>query len=198
MHPALRQRGLAAVEFALLLPFLVMLLFGMIDIARALQAKTIMVNIGREGANLAARGSVDLASGSQDIMYALMASAPPLNVNQQGMIYITRVMGTPDGKSVVLDQYRWDDKARNLGYRVSGYAPSSNVYSCAAWNAGVCANIASANRPKTALMSGQLGDGEVVVVVETFYKYDMVIPAEATATLGLPTLGPDLYSMTIF
>lgn len=197
-HRLDHQRGVAAVEFALLLPLLLVLLFGMIDAGRALQAKIIMVNIGREGANLASRGSVDLASGSQDIIYALMASAPPLNVNQQGMVYITRVMGTATGKSVVLDQYRWDDAARNLGYRISGYAPASNVYNCGAWSAGACSNISSTNRPATTVMSGKLDDGEVVVVVETFYKYDMLIPAGATTLLGLPTLGPDLYSMTIF
>jgi len=199
--PRFRQRGVVAVEFALLLPFLLFLLFAMIDGGRALQAKIIMVNLAREGANLASRGSVDLASGSQDIIYALMASAPPLNVNKQGMVYITRVMGVGSGtaaRSVVLEQYRWDDAARGLGFRSSNYAPTSNVYGCTSWNAGTCANISSTTRPSTSIMSGKLDDGEVIVVVETFYKYDMLIPAAATKLLGLPTLGPDLYSMTIF
>nr|WP_314540951.1 TadE/TadG family type IV pilus assembly protein [uncultured Massilia sp.] len=196
-----RQRGVAAVEFALLLPILLLLLFGMVDAARALQANTIMVNIGREGANLVSRGNVELASGSQDIMYALMASAPPLNVNKQGMIYITRVMGvaTSGGtKSVVLDQYRWDDAARGLGYRSSNYGPGSKVYNCSAWSAGACTGINSAARPATTIMNGQLDDGEIVFVVETWYRYDMLITGSATGLLGLPTLGPDLYSMTIF
>ena len=55
-----RQRGVAAVEAALLLPLLMLLLFGMVDAARALQANIIMTNIGREGANLVARGNTDL------------------------------------------------------------------------------------------------------------------------------------------
>ena len=141
---AKRQRGIAAVEFALLLPILLMLLFGMIDAARALQANIIVVNISREGANLAARGSTPLETGSQDIIYALMASAPPLNVNQQGQIYITRVMGVVTNKvstSVVIDQYRWDDPVRGLGYRLSGYLPPSQIYSCGAWTAGTCSGI---------------------------------------------------------
>ena len=196
-RPSSRQRGVAAVEFALLLPFLLILLFGMVDAGRALQAKIIMVNLAREGANLVSRGSVDLASGSQDIIYALMASAPPLNVNQRGMVYITRIMGASD-KSVVLDQYRWDDKARNLGFGASAYGPASAVYGCGTWNAGACTSVSSTNRPQTTVMSGQLDEGEVVVVVETFYKYDMLIPSAATNMLGLPTIGPDLYSMTIF
>lgn len=197
----LRQRGVAAVEFALLLPMLLILLFGMIDAARALQANIIVVNISREGANLAARGSTPLETGSQDIIYALMASAPPLNVNQQGMVYITRVMGVVTNnvsKSVVIDQYRWDDAARGLGYRASGYLPTSRVYACSSWNAAACTGISSTTRPSVAVMAGQLDDGEVVYVVETFYRYDMLLASAGTAVLSLPTYGPDLYSMTVF
>jgi len=196
-----QQQGLAAVEFALLLPILLMLLFGMIDAARALQANIIMVNIGREGANLVARGNTQLETGSQDIIYALMASAPPLNVNQQGMVYITRVMGVVTNKvstSVVIDQYRWDDPARGLGYRASGYLPASRIYSCPAWNAGKCSGISSSNRPAVGMMTGQLDDGEVVYVVETFYKYDMLLSTAGSTAVGLPVFGPDLYSMTVF
>lgn len=196
-----RQRGLAAVEFALMLPLLLMLLFGVIDAARALQANIIMVNVGREGANLVARGGIQIETGSQDIIYALMASAPPLNVNQQGMIYITRVMGVVTGgvsTSVVIDQYRWDDAARNLGFRASGYLPTSRIYGCTSWNAGACSGINSAARPQVSTMSGKLADGEVIYVVETFYRYDMMLAEAATTALSLPTFGPDLYSMTVF
>ena len=199
-HPA-RQRGLAAVEFALLLPMLLLLLFGMIDAGRALQANIIMTNIGREGANLVARGSTQLETGSQDIIYALMASAPPLDVNRQGMVYITRVMGVVSGgvsRSVVLDQYRWDDAARNLGFRASAYAPKSKVYGCTSWNAGLCASVSSKSRPSTTIMDGKLSDGEVVYVVETFYRFDMLLASYTVNNLGLTTFGPNLYSLTIF
>ncbi|QBE62204.1 TadE/TadG family type IV pilus assembly protein [Pseudoduganella lutea] len=192
-----RQRGVAAVEFALILPMLLMLLFCMIDAARALQAKIIMVNIGREGANLVARGNMPLETDSQDIIYALMASAPPLDVNKRGMVYITRVMGVVKSgvaSSVVLDQYRWDDKARGLGYNFSQYAPASKVYTCNAWSTAACTGISSTSRPGTTIMNGQLDDGEVVYVVETFYNFDMLL----TGQFNVPTFGPDLYSMTIF
>ncbi|HBI68982.1 MAG TPA: hypothetical protein DDZ22_08155 [Massilia sp.] len=196
--PLPRQRGLAAVEIALMLPLLMLLLFGMIDAARALQANIIIVNLGREGANLVARGGTQLETGSQDIIYALMASAPPLNVQQRGMVYITRVMGVTSGgvtRSVVVDQYRWDDAARNLGYRASGYAPASRIYACPAWNAGLCS---SKSRPVSTVMDGKLGDGEVVYVVETFYQFNMFMTSFAMDSLSLPTIGPDLYSMTVF
>lgn len=195
------RRGLAAVEFALLLPLLLLLLFGMVDAARALQANIIMTNISREGANLVSRGNTQLETGSQDIIYALMASAPPLNVNQQGMVVITRVMGVVANgvsKSVVLDQYRWDDAVRGLGYRASNYGPASRVYACTSWNAGTCSGINTSAPPTVTTMSGKLDDGEVIYVVETFYKYDMLFTNFAFGGNTLPTFGPDLYSITIF
>jgi len=196
-----RQRGIAAVEFALLLPMLLLLLFGMLDAGRALQANIIVVNLSREGANLVSRGNTQLETGSQDIIYALMASAPPLNVNQHGMIYITRVMGVVTNgvsRSVVLDQYRWDDRVRHLGVNASSYDPGSRVYGCGAWNGPVCSGISATQRPNVGVMSGQLADGEVVHVVETFYQYDMLLAGFAVGPLSLPTIGPNLYSMTIF
>jgi hypothetical protein len=201
IHPARRHAGVAAVELALLLPILFLLLFGMIDAARALQANIIMVNIGREGANLVTRGGTQLETGSQDIIYALMASAPPLNVNKQGMVYITRVMGVVTNgvsRSVVLDQYRWDDATRGLGFRASGYAPGSRAYACTSWNAASCSSINASSRPSTGIMNGKLDDGEVVVVVETYYRYDMFLSAFSSGSFSLPSLGPDLYSLTVF
>jgi Flp pilus assembly protein TadG len=200
-RPTRRHAGVAAVELALLLPVLLLLLLGMIDAARALQANIIVVNTSREGANLVARGGTQLETGSQDIIYALMASAPPLNVNQQGMVYITRVMGVVTNgvsRSVILDQYRWDDATRNLGYRASKYAPDSRAYICTSWSAGKCTSINANSRPSTTIMSGKLDDGEIVVAVETYYRYDMILPAFSIGSYSLPTLGPDLYSLTVF
>jgi hypothetical protein len=193
-----RQHGVAAVEFALILPMLLLLLFCMIDAGRALQANMIVVNLSREGANLAARGSTPLETGSQDIIYALMASAPPLDVNKRGMVYITRVMGVVVNNvssSVVLDQYRWDDRARGLGFGANNYAPKSRVYACT-WGTATaaCPSIDSKNRPAVDFMKGQLDDGEVVYVVETFYNFNMLL----TGGFGVPVFGPDLYSMTVF
>lgn len=198
-HP-FHQRGVAAVELALLLPMLVVLLLCAIDGARALQANIIMTNVAREGANLVARGNYDLDVSSQDVIGAVMASAPPLNVDRQGMMYITRVMGVTSGattRSVVLDQFRWDDGS-NQGFSLSKYAPASRVYGCTSWKTAKCASISSTSRPTVAVMTGKLDDGEVVYVVETFYKFDMMVSAFSMGANALPTFGPDLYSMSLF
>jgi Flp pilus assembly protein TadG len=54
-----RDRGAAAVEFALLLPVLLLLLFGIIDAGRALNAQITLTQAAREGARLAALGIPD-------------------------------------------------------------------------------------------------------------------------------------------
>jgi len=51
-----RDRGTAAVEFALVLPLLLLIVFGMIDLGRALNAQITLTEAAREGARLAAIG----------------------------------------------------------------------------------------------------------------------------------------------
>ena len=51
-----RDRGAAAVEFALLLPMLLLLVFGIIDFGRALNAQITLTQAAREGARLDALG----------------------------------------------------------------------------------------------------------------------------------------------
>lgn len=49
-----RERGAAAVEFALVLPILVMLIFGIVDFGRMLAAKITLTEAAREGARATA------------------------------------------------------------------------------------------------------------------------------------------------
>jgi len=62
---ATRDRGAAAVEFALLLPMLLLLVFGIIDFGRALNAQITLTQAAREGARLDALGRSNVASGTQ-------------------------------------------------------------------------------------------------------------------------------------
>lgn len=57
-----RERGAAAVEFALVLPILIMLIFGIIDFGRMLNARITITEAAREGARAAAL--VDAGAGA--------------------------------------------------------------------------------------------------------------------------------------
>ena len=48
-----KRRGIAAVEFALVVPFFILLVFGIIEIGRAIMVNQILTNAAREGARQA-------------------------------------------------------------------------------------------------------------------------------------------------
>jgi Flp pilus assembly protein TadG len=60
-----RDRGAAAVEFALLLPVLMLVLCGIVDFGRAYNAQVALTQSAREGARLAALGRPDVVSRTQ-------------------------------------------------------------------------------------------------------------------------------------
>ena len=60
---ATRDRGAVAVEFALLLPMLLLLVFGIIDFGRALNAQITLTQAAREGARLASLGDSTATNG---------------------------------------------------------------------------------------------------------------------------------------
>ena len=60
-----RDRGAAAVEFAIMLPLLLLLLFGIIDFGRALNAQVTITQAAREGARLDALNQPNVVGRTQ-------------------------------------------------------------------------------------------------------------------------------------
>jgi len=60
-----RDRGAAAVEFALMLPVLLLIVFGIIDFGRALNAQVTITQAAREGARLDALNQPNVVSRTQ-------------------------------------------------------------------------------------------------------------------------------------
>lgn len=60
-----RDRGAAAVEFALLLPLLLLIVFGIVDFGRALTAQITLTQAAREGARLDALNQPNVVSRTQ-------------------------------------------------------------------------------------------------------------------------------------
>lgn len=201
--------GLATVEFAMILPVLVLLALPVADFGRAIQANLVLINMTREGASLASRSSLPIGESQpyQQIMDSLAATAVPFDMAAQGTIYVTKIQGHLDKgvvRNVVVEQYRW---AR--GWHRSAYAPASAVWSCGtggtSWatsgtNDGSCRGLPSAGpaSPVAAIMTGQLADDEVIFAVEGFYRFNMLFGGLDMGFGKLPAIGSTLESIAIF
>jgi Flp pilus assembly protein TadG len=199
------QRGIASVEMAVLLPFLIAVALPVVDFARNLQAQMILINVSREGANLASRAS--LTFPMQTIMASLSATTPPLKMSVNGMIYITEIVGTNNCDAngngctgTVAAQYRWTG---------GNYpAAASKLWNCGSagtsWatdGSGSCAGLgAPGNTPPTvALLKGQLSNGQIAYAVESFYYQPPLVGAlNLGFGVSTPALSPDLYAMAVF
>lgn len=202
-----KATGIVSVELALLLPILVALALPVVDVARNIQAQMILINVSREGANLSSRAS--LTYPMQTIMSSLTATTPPLNMNANGMIYITEIMGNnncdANGNNctgVVVAQYRWTG---------GNYFPASKLWTCGSssgtstnWatdGTGSCSGLPApgSKSPVVNLLQGNLSTGQIAYAVEAFYQQTPLI---GSLNLGrgvtTPALSPNLYAMTVF
>ncbi|MDP9142415.1 MAG: pilus assembly protein [Pseudomonadota bacterium] len=94
-----RSRGLAVVEFAMVLPILLVVLFGIIDLGRMILTYQVLINVSREAANLAARGTPLV-----DAITAVSLSAPPLDLAADGYVVITEVVRDVNGRATIKAQ----------------------------------------------------------------------------------------------
>jgi hypothetical protein len=182
-HPKKRlsMAGLSMIELALVLPILLLLLLGVADFGRLILFNNILINMSREGANLAARTS----QPAQFIINALNHTAIPLNMETHGMVYITRVVGADGGAGTVVsrveEQYRATDGNGALASKLS--------WSCPAWVLGKC-SVPVAPADRLVVLPLPLALGAEVHVVETLYHY-------TTFTKYVLQTDPDLYSATL-
>lgn len=73
--------GTAAVEFALLLPFILILLLGLWEVGRLIEVNQLLYNAAREGCRQASTGLINNAAVQQVVVnYLKNAGLPTLNV----------------------------------------------------------------------------------------------------------------------
>jgi Flp pilus assembly protein TadG len=119
-----RDRGAAAVEFALLLPMLLLLVFGIIDFGRALNASITLTQAAREGARLDALGQPNAtvvsrtqaaATGLSPVSVTVTACTPNAGAGVDATVHasykftfvtpiasISRMFGSSFGSSMTL------------------------------------------------------------------------------------------------
>ena len=163
-QPAGDDAGAAALEFALILPVLAMMIFGVVDFGRFIQARLVITNLSREGGNLASR---DIKSG-YDLIAMLQSSASPLDLqNNLGRICISSIeagkAGTnTDTEPVISAQFVGGSLDASCAIGVAGGRPvglPDNLY----------AHLVYDEEKKTS-------DIADLTVVEVSYKYKPITP----------------------
>jgi Flp pilus assembly protein TadG len=164
------DKGAALIEFCIILPLLIVMVFAIIDFGRLIQARLIITNVTREGGNLASR---DIKSGN-DLIAMLQSSASSLDstcgsnpLNQCGRIYISTIeAGLTQAKpNPVVSTQHPQVSAGNL------VVPSG--IKAGATNLGLTKKLYDHMVFKPA---NQTADINGVTVVETFYKYKPITP----------------------
>ena len=103
------RSGQALIEFVLPSVFLILLLFGLIDFAIAIYYRQVMINVSREGSNIAARiGASTPAAACSTALVTVVSSASPLMITNtdvtsrgRGRVIISAVVNNGGVYSVI-------------------------------------------------------------------------------------------------
>lgn len=152
-----RRRGIALVELALVVPFLLILVFGMVDFGRFLISRNKITNLSREAANLASRETPFL-----DTLHAIFAASGSLDLQQNGFVILTQVERDQNGNRVITKQASDGGEPHASHIGTLGGAPNLP---------------GSTNLPQA---------GQILMVAEVFLKYEPVTPLGELIDDGMP------------
>jgi Flp pilus assembly protein TadG len=186
--------GQALIEFVLPSVFLILLLFGLIDFAIAIYYRQVMINVSREGSNIAARiGASTPAASVSTALVTVVSSASPLMITNtdatsrgMGRVIISAVISSGGVYSVIAQA--------SAGGLSADQAPSkvapNGVGSMVAVNTN---NKANAGLPQT---SPQVPYGHsTMYVTEVYYRFK---PASPLGGLVKYVMTNQLYDVAYF
>jgi len=164
------RSGQALIEFAVPAVFLILLIFGLIDFAIPIYYREVMINVSREGSNIAARiGAATPADACSTALVSVVSSANPLLITNttasskgQGRVIISAIVNGGAGTFNVVAQSA-------MGGLTANEAPSKVAPN------GI-GRIGASNLPKTGTFP-QIPYGHTTLyVTEIYYRFHPASP----------------------
>lgn len=183
------KKGAAALEFAFVLPMLLVLGFGAIDFGKLIYARLIITNVSREGGSLACRFvSLDDPSTIDNLFAMLKQSGLPLDLGgSQGRIWISQIIA---GQSA-------DQPDPTVPYHQSTGGLDSGSAIITNGDHDYLGGLSDYLHERLVFHPGHGADLNSVWVVEVFYKYVPITPLPNFVT-AIGTDGIALGSKAVF
>jgi Flp pilus assembly protein TadG len=185
--------GQVIVEFALVLPLLILLALGVIDISFLLHDQHIVIRLSREGSNLISR---NVTLGAAATTMSTMVN-PPVNLNGSNskMIFtvLTNYSGSGQNNSRVIVYQRWAIGGLAASSVFQGSLPQTSFGPAPdyiAANPGGNTNLRVNNVPTSLVIN----PGQFVYVTEIFTRHALLTPL-GNFGVSLPST---LYSVAYF
>jgi Flp pilus assembly protein TadG len=157
----LGECGVSALEMALILPLILLIVFGIIDFGRLYSARVVLTNLAREGGSLASR---DIQSAT-NLITMLQDGASPLNLATSGQIYITKI----DAGNSSQNPYPTIDSSSAHGGALSVQSSIGSNLQYLGLPSDLYQHLVFNNSNNTA-------DISAVTVVEVFYQFTPISP----------------------
>ena len=168
--------GAALVEFAVILPFLLLLILAVIDFGHLIQTRLIMTNVSREGGSIGSRQD-PLDAGMPDM---LVASGRPLDfAGVDGKVVITRIEAGKSAQApspTITQQYQRGGLSARSGIdrNMPTLGLTQRLHDRLVFNA-----------------NNGTADIAEVTVVETYFKYRPITPLSRMLMPGMLTPSGD-------
>jgi Flp pilus assembly protein TadG len=153
------QSGQAMLEFAIIASMVIILVFAIVDFGRAFNEMQVMVELTRQGSNLASRGTTLLDSAN-----AVVAGDAPLDLNSNGEVIVTAVTNNAGGNVI------------------TGQVSQGAITSASKVGQGV--GTLATIPPAAAAM---LQPGQTIYITEVFYTYQAITPIANLVHIVMPS-----------
>ena len=161
--------GQALLELALVIPLLCLVVFGIVDYGRVLNDEQIMVDLSRQGSNMASRGTTLPATAA-----ALLLGSGTLNLSLGGQVIVTSVARVSNVDTI--------SGQTSMGGLLKSSKIGTGVNNKATVPAGID-DVFSKNSDQT------------VYITEIYYTFQQITPLAAMWNLVMPST---LYQVAYF